>query len=1059
MEIVCPACGKENPADARFCNACGRDLAEVATAVPDTRRMVSVVFCDLTGSTALGDRTDPEPLRRIMGRYYDVMRGAVEAHGGTVEKFIGDAVMAVFGIPRIHEDDAVRAVRAAAGMREALVGLNHELEGAGVTLQTRIGVNTGEVVAGDPASSDSLITGDAVNVAARLEQAAGPGEILIGAETYRLVRDAVTVEPLEPLSLKGKPDGVIAFRLRRVDPMATGHARRLDSPMVGRARPLGMLRSTFTATVDDRGCSLFTVLGPAGIGKTRLVREFLDGLGSGATVLRGRCLSYGEGITYWAVGEMVSAAAGLGESDAPEDAQRKIVGALARAPDAERIGAQLAALLGLTEATGEVEAAWAVRRLLETLAMERPVVAYVDDLHWAEPGLLDALEHVADLARDVPILLLCTSRPELLEARPGWGGGKLRAATVHLEPLDDAESDELIGNLLSHPALTDEIRRRIRETARGNPLFVEEMLAMLVDEGAIAEVDGAWVATTDLAAIDVPPAISALLAARLDRLGPGERAIVEAAAVIGEVFERDGTEAIAGAGSFERDLVTLVRKDLVVPSPSAPAASGEALRFRHVLIREAAYAGVPKERRAELHEAFADWLTGVVGERVQGYDEVLGYHLEQAHMLRVELGLPTEDGLVERASMHLGRAGSRARARGDASATATLLLRAARLDPLGPDRLEALIASISSASEAIDHRSLEEAARLALADAEALGDPALLARVRTAEIWARFNHDPVTTRGWDEVREVARAAIDVLERAGDHRGLAEAWLVLAWTEGGRAQYEQGMAATRVAQEHARAIGDRYLEMEAATTELGWMEWGPTPVREALARTEEIREHARGDRNVLAEAFVERAAFLAMQGRIEEAREDLAEGIRLHADLGQEKNVAYTAQTQWHVEWLAGDHVAAAEVMRRSVETLERHGGHALIDLHHLMRAHALATAGRLQEAEAIVDRVGAIDPDDLTDAPIAYRVRALVASARGEHVQADRLNREAVAIGEGTNGLFDLAWTYIERGEILRAAGRHEEASAALTQAIRLADRKGDVMTAAFARELLAELE
>src|SRR5919109_1289792 len=487
--LVCDACGRENPAGSSFCNACGAPLAPPDPG-SERRKTVTVLFCDVIGSTALGERLDPESLRRVLARYFDVAREAVGRHGGVVEKFIGDAVMAVFGVPQVHEDDALRACRAAVEMRDALPELG---------VEARIGLNTGEVVTG---TEERLATGDAVNVAARLEQAAAPGEILMGEETLRLVREAVEVQEVEPLALKGKSEPVPAFRL--LD--AGEPARRHQAPMVGRVRELDRLRDAYEQAVENRSCQLFTILGTAGVGKSRLVSEFLNDLD--ATVVRGRCLSYGVGITYWA---LVEALLQLG----------------VRPPD-ERAAATLASVLGeTTTPTTPDEIAWAARKTLEAAASEQPLVCVFDDIHWAEPAFLDLVEHVADFSRGFPILLLCIARPELLDRRTGWGGGKLNATTVLLEPLSAQETDDLIDRLAD---LDESLKERIRTAAEGNPLFVEEMLAMVREAGN--------------GEVAVPPTIHALLAARLDQLDAAERTVLERGAVEGKVFHRGAVEAL-----------------------------------------------------------------------------------------------------------------------------------------------------------------------------------------------------------------------------------------------------------------------------------------------------------------------------------------------------------------------------------------------------------------------------------------------------------------------------------------------------------------------------------
>jgi class 3 adenylate cyclase len=506
------------------------------------RRTVSVLFCDLADSTALGERLDPEPLRELMGRWYEEMRIAVERHGGTVEKFVGDAVMAVYGIPRAHEDDALRAVRAALDMQRAVERLNASLAGrAAPTLRIRIGINTGEVVTGDHAST--LATGDAVNTAKRLEQAAGGGEILIGAVTERLVRHATRLEPVGSVKAKGKSVHVEAWRVSSAIAGAESFARRSDIPLVGRASELAILRDELTASADGPECRLVTVIGAAGVGKTRLVSELVAELGEHATVAAGRCLPYGDGITFWPLTELIRRLGG----------EQVLADAMASEPDAALVVERLGALGGNGTASPE-ELSWAVRRLFEALARSRPLLVVLEDVHWAEPTLLDLVEHVSRWSRDTPILVLCVARPELLEERPEWEG-----VIVRLEPLSSGEATQLLDALDIGGILSSRLRIRVTEVAQGNPLYTEQLFAMLAEDARAA---------AELVAL--PPTIQALLAARLDRLDPFERELLERAAVIGKEFWPWAVAALGrGDEALGATLLALVRREFVEPAISS----------------------------------------------------------------------------------------------------------------------------------------------------------------------------------------------------------------------------------------------------------------------------------------------------------------------------------------------------------------------------------------------------------------------------------------------------------------------------------------------------------
>ena len=741
----CPNCGEQNPDRAKFCLNCATPLTAPAEPAGEVRKTVSIVFCDVTGSTAMGEGLDPEPLRNVMTRYFDTMRASIERHGGTVEKFIGDAVMAVFGIPQLHEDDALRAVRAAADMQSDLAVLNRELErDRGVSIRVRIGVNTGEVVSNDAAAGQQLVTGDAVNVAARLEQHAQPGQVLLGDATYRLVRDAVDVEAVEPLELKGKSERVPAWQLRQVLSDTAGHERNLDSPMVGRTKELELFTRGLERARHERTSHLFTLLGPAGVGKSRLVREFLGGADD-ATVLRGRCLSYGEGITYYALGEIVRQATGDDESDDAAASLASLTAVLRDADDGDRIARLVGGLFGWAEAATPEDAAWGVRKLFEHLARERPLVVVFDDIHWAEPLLLDLIEHLADWTRDAELLLVCVARPELLEIRPGWSGGKMNATSILLEPLAGDEAGALLDNLLGDAALPGTARERILAAAEGNPLFVEEMIGMLIDDGLLRFEDGSWRAVDDLADLTVPPTIQLLLAARLDRLDAEERAVIERGAVEGKVFHTGAVTSLAPEGMrahVRPRLLALARKELIRPD-RAEFAGEDAFRFRHLLIRDAAYQAMPKEQRADLHEGFARWLTEVTADHADDYQEILGHHLEQAYRYRSELG-PADDrtrALARDAARALHRSAERATIRGDLDGSAHLLDRTIALSS-GLERAAAIV-DLGENLETNSHhlRALELLGEF-LASPEASAAPALRIRASIFHLSAESQTNP-----------------------------------------------------------------------------------------------------------------------------------------------------------------------------------------------------------------------------------------------------------------------------------------------------------------------------
>ncbi|HEX4745929.1 MAG TPA: adenylate/guanylate cyclase domain-containing protein [Gaiellaceae bacterium] len=988
---ACPTCGRENTGDARFCSACGTELAPTQPA-REQRKVVTVLFCDLVGSTSLGESTDPEALRARMRRYFEDLRVILERHGGTVEKFVGDAVMAVFGIPVSHEDDALRAVRAAAEMRTAIT--EHGLE-------ARIGINTGEVVVGG--EGETLVTGDAVNVAARLEQAAPSGEILIGAETRVLVRDAVRVEPVEPLALKGKSELVEAHRLLEVISDAAPLARHPGTPLVGRVRERQRLWRAYEDAVADRSCQLFTLLGPAGIGKSRLVADFLERVGDEADVLRGRCLSYGEGITYWPLVEILLA-----------------------------IGVEPNSVIG----SSPPETQLAFRRLLEGRAAERPQVVVIDDLQWAEPVFVDLVEHVADLSRDAPIFLLCVARTELLDARPDWGGGKLNATSLLLEPLGADECSELMERLGAH--LDDDLRDRITTASAGNPLYVEEMLAMVREHGGEGE-------------IAVPPTIHALLQARIDSLDSDVRVVMERGAVEGEVFHRGAVAMLAPVPvreEVEQHLTTLVRKELIrSTAPTFPDEEG--FRFRHLLIRDAAYESLPKSTRAELHERFADWLAQ--HDLVES-DEIVGYHLEQAHRYRVELdpGDAVLGELGRRAAHHLGVAGSGAMDRGDWNAARVLFRRARHLLPegsderalLGPD-LALALQEVGEAAEA--HAVAEEAA--------AAGDPVIRARgeVALAELSYFVSHESLI-----DFRDRAADARRVLETVGDRLGLAAYWRAEGfrfWSrlqcEAARQAWEQGLA-------HAKAARARRFEVELESMILSALSLGPTPVEHALPRAEKALAGATPLSVAEASAVRVVGVLRAYQGELDEARALHARGRALLEEAGMLVSAAGWAMTESEIEWRAGDLDAQERSLRRSVETLDDLGDQFFFSTVALCLVNALLLRRPPDDEEVAMLCAAARERTlvgDLVNFVYLDGIEGRRLAHAGSATEGVRLSRKAAETADTTDNLMVRGHAWHALAETYVLAGDAGEAGRAAAESIAIRRAKGDVAdVAALAR-------
>ena len=976
---------------------------EVSPSVPprQTRKVVTALSCDVTGSTALGEELDPEALHAVMNRYFGELRATIERHGGTVDKFIGDAVMAIFGIPRVREDDALRAVRAAAEIRERLPAV---AEQAGVALSLRAAINTGVVLVGE---GENLAIGDALNVAARLEQAAAPGEILLGDETLRLVRDAVEVESLEPLVLKGKSAPVHASRLVRIDPLAPGLARHLNRPLIGRERELGVLRAGWDRTVQESGCHLFTLLGVAGVGKSRLVLELLASIGDAATALSGRCLHYGEGITFWPLIEALT-------------------------PVGEPAAQVLDRLRGGGVASPE-ELFWEVRQLLESMALACPVILHVDDLQWAEPMLLDLLDHIADLSRDAPILLLCTTRPEFLEARSAWGGGKLSATTLRLQPLKSETCERLLDALAD--GLAPEIRTRVIAASEGNPLFLEEMVALTRERETFA----------------VPSTVQAVLAARLEGLPTDERELLERAAIEGEVFHRTPVSSLAGDptnGMLQQRLAALVRKELIRPH-HAQLPGDQAFRFRHMLIRDAAYDSLPKATRADLHQQLATWLEHNA-PWLPELDEIVGWHLEQTIRYQRELSRPGDPSIAQHAVQRLHSAGRRAGRRADPSAARSLLERAHAL--AREDTLRAQVA-VDLAEQLIEGRDLTRVDAL-LQEAEADPATAPLATLTRLE-WLSSTRPHEALQALDST---LGKILHQLSEAGDDRGLARAHMAavsLCWMA---CQASAAAEHARLAAAHAANTGDDGLRERA----LGWYLAATTKgPMSAAAIANEIQALEQDEHTVYLSAFIDfvHGELARLDGRLADSRRRIEQAIDRFVAMGIDLLAAASHQGLAETELSAGDATAAQMWLLKADAGLARVGESAYRSTVQAILARVHELLGNADAARAAITLSDELSPaEDAVNHTITHAVRARLALAAGDADAALHWARSAVEQALSTDFILHHARARLELAHVLAATGHRNEATTEAHAALELCHDKGDIPGAADVQTLLDEL-
>jgi class 3 adenylate cyclase/tetratricopeptide (TPR) repeat protein len=1055
--VKCPGCGEDNPPKFRLCGYCGTALAAAAPVpaplpVREMRKTVTLIFCDLKDSTALGERLDPEALHEVKTRYFDAMQAAILRHGGKIEKFIGDAIMAVFGLPRAREDDALRVIRAVVDMQAALAKVNQGLASHyGVTLANRTGVNTGEVVANDdPTADQKLATGDAVNVAARLEQAAPPNQIYLGESTWRLAKDAVEVEAVEPLQLKGKAERVAAYRLlsaRGLD----GYSRRQDLVIVGRDAELAAIGAAYEALRRERSPRLFTIVGDAGQGKSHLARAVIERIAGDARSLRGRCLPYGDGITFWPLLGWVWGAAGIREDDPPELARSRILQTVGDADVADR----LASAVGLSKASFPLtELNWATRKFLVGLAAGGPVIALVDDIHWAERAFLDLLEHVVDTAKDAPILLLATARNELFEEFPQWGE-RPACTRLDLPLLDDAAAAQVVGNLLKGATLQPEVLAQVIGAAEGNPLYIEQMLSMLIDGNALRLQGDSWLRTASFGEVKVPPTIQALLEARLDNLPRADRAAVEPAAVIGLEFARPALEALAPEAlrpTLSEHLGTLVRKHFIRPANAAPAEA--VYRFHNHMVRETVYNGLLKRARATLHAAFVRWADKVNADRDRAleFEEILGYHLEQAQRYLRELGPLDETGLAigADAAGRLGNAARRAHARGDMQAASSLYRRAIALrgadDPQRGDMLPELAEALVSLGDFAAARSaLDDAS----ASAERSANRRLAASTQVIGMFVRlFSGEPGAAG--DAMIAETQALIPVLEAENAHNELANAWRLIVFIHGMGGHYRLASEAVERSIFHARISGNERLVARNSVILAINALYGPMPVPQAIAQCEAMMAGGIGDRQVAGSVMCTLAQLKAMNGELMAARELYGRGRAMLRDLGQGVNAASTGLDVARVELRAGNLAQAERDVRADHDFLAAVGETYFLSTMAALLARLVRDQGRDDEAlELTKTAEAATATDDIESQALWRSIRAPVLARAGDLAQAEALSREALALVRTTEAPILQADALTERASVLRIAGKSAEAREAIEEAIALYAAKGDIVSAA----------
>jgi len=955
------------------------------------RKLATALFVDLVDSTALVASHDPEIARRRVKGFFERVTAHIETYGGTVEKFAGDAVLAVFGVPTAHEDDAERAVRAAVAIVETGDG----------ELPVRVGIEAGEVVVDD--GDSTFATGEALNVAARLQQSAKPGEILIGPTASGLATGVVT-EPLGERLLKGFP---AELEVRRVvcAQRPTGRPLNVVAPYVGREEELDLLANAFSRAVRDRRAQLVTIFGEPGIGKSRLAREFFAGL-ERATVLAGRSLPFGEGLAYRPLAEMVQAAAGISPDDTPEEAFEKLREACSSDAVADLLGLA-AGVLDTVAGSGRrgQEIAWAAHEWAVNLAEAQPLVLGFEDLHWAEEPLLDLVEHLADRIDDAPVLIVCLARPELLESRPGWGGGRRRSIAIDLGPLPEAETRVLVDALAADGALTDDVRSALLEKTEGNPLFVEETIRMLAER-------------RDGASVRIPDTVQALIASRIDRLPPSSRSVVRHGALVGRVFWRGAVADLDPGLDVDTALADLVERQLLTREPISTVAGETAFRFRHVLIRDVAYAGLAKGERARLHRTFAGWL------RARSADELVeaqAFHLERAASLAAELDGQIPADLRAEAADVLERAGYRALDR-EANRTARrLLLRAIELQPSLERRFYAARAAWRLWELPAASLEMEDVR----ASAETAGEHTIegLALTQLAEIDLNRNADV------ERARTLGLVALELLANApGDARSEALTLLSsIGWWEGDLESVERYTGqALEIAREAGRADLESLALSEVAATHLARLE-----LTRADAALDAAADLALASGSLSAAAWVARVrgSIHLRRGRFDDAEREFEAARRLFDEIGAASDAGRTQQLVGLAVWQGGDADRAEQLVREAVRSLLSLQERAKVIEAQRTLAELVLAKGHVEEAERwALSAVETVGMQDSMSRSNVRMVLGMVRAAQGRDDEAELLLRDAIDSLAATDHRNSEPEPLAAYARFLRDRGRDDEA-------------------------------